>query len=183
MESPTGKVLPDASELCGDICERFQVSTVYAKDLEMLSSILKRNCKDEFQKYLREKFTVNDYNELYDVLNQIKINSFITTNIDNIFQCVIDNSSRYYLNCVSYYGATKNDGLAIEYVPLHGDIRDPNSELYFGKFELSNVGDKNAGLFSIMHSKEYDEVKWSELENVRYFYEFFKKHEDEFGDR
>lgn len=153
LESPTGKVLPDAGELCGDICERFQVSTVYAKDLEMLSSILKRNCKDEFQKYLREKFTVNDYNELYDVLNQIKINSFITTNIDNIFQCVIDNSSRYYLNCVSYYGATKNDGLAIEYVPLHGDIRDPNSELYFGKFELSNVGDKNAGLFSIMHSK------------------------------
>ena len=30
-------------------------------------------------------------------------------------------------------------------------------------------------------SKEYDIVKWSELENVRYFYEFFKMHEDEFG--
>ena len=28
--------------------------------------------------------------------------------------------------------------------------------------------------------KEYDVVTWSKLENVRYFYEFFKKHEDEF---
>ena len=41
----------------------------------------------------------------------------------------------------------------VEYVPLHGDIRDNNSELYFGKFELSNVGNKNSSLFSIMHGK------------------------------
>ena len=153
LQSPSGNILPDASELCEQICNKFNISTAYAKDLEMLSSILKRNCKDAFQKYLREQFTVTDYNELYNVLNKIKINSFITTNIDNIFQCVIDNSTRYYLNCVSYYGATKKDGLSIEYVPLHGDIRDPNSELYFGKFELSNVGNKKTGLFSIMHSK------------------------------
>ena len=49
LESPTGKVLPDASELCGDICERFQVSTVYAKDLEMLSSILKEIANMNFK--------------------------------------------------------------------------------------------------------------------------------------
>ena len=29
-------------------------------------------------------------------------------------------------------------------------------------------------------SKEYDVVKWSKLENVRYFYDFFKEHEAEF---
>lgn len=153
LESPDGKILPDASELCEEICQRFSISSTYSNDLEKLSSILKRNCKDEFQKYLRERFTVNSYNELYDVLNRINIKSFITTNIDNILQSVIDNSKKYYLNCVSYYGATKRDGQVIEYVPLHGDIRDDNSELYFGKFELSNVGNKNASLFSIMHGK------------------------------
>lgn len=153
MQSPDGKKLPDASELCGDICKHFEISPTYAKDLEKVSSILKRNCKDEFQKYLREKFTVKSYNELYDFLNQVNITSFITTNIDNIFQCVIDKSNKYYLNCVSYYGATKRDGQVIEYVPLHGDIRDATSELYFGKFELSNVGNKNAALFSVMHGK------------------------------
>lgn len=153
LVSPDGKRLPDASELCVEICQRFSISPAYSNDLERLSSILKRNCKDEFQKYLRERFTVNSYNELYDVLNLVNIKSFITTNIDNIFQSVIDNSKKYYLNCVSYYGATKKDGQVIEYIPLHGDIRDNNSELYFGKFELSNVGNRNAALFSIMHGK------------------------------
>ena len=114
---------------------------------------MKRNCKYEFQKFLRERFTVRSYNKLYDALNFVNITSYITTNIDNIFQSVIDNSTKYYLNCVSYYGATKKDGQVIEYVPLHGDIRDNNSELYFGKFELSNVGNKNSSLFSIMHGK------------------------------
>ncbi len=31
-----------------------------------------------------------------------------------------------------------------------------------------------------LDTKEYDVAKWSELENVRYFYDFFKKHEKEF---
>ena len=29
-------------------------------------------------------------------------------------------------------------------------------------------------------SKEYDITKWSDLENVRFFYDFFKKREREF---
>lgn len=75
LQSPSGNILPDASELCEQICNKFNISTAYAKDLEMLSSILKRNCKDAFQKYLREQFTVTDYNELYNVLNNITIKS------------------------------------------------------------------------------------------------------------
>ena len=31
-----------------------------------------------------------------------------------------------------------------------------------------------------LDTQDYDVCKWSELENVRYFYDFFKKHEDEF---
>mgnify|MGYP001782346785 FL=1 len=42
------------------------------------------------------------------------------------------------------------------------------------------LGTLRAKIYNI-DSKEYDIVKWSELENVRYFYEFFKMHEDEFG--
>ena len=42
------------------------------------------------------------------------------------------------------------------------------------------LGTLRAKIYNI-DSKEYDIVKWSKLENVRYFYEFFKMHEDEFG--
>ena len=114
LESPEGEKFPDASELCDEICRSFSISTAYSNDLERISSILKRNCKYEFQKFLRERFTVRSYNKLYDALNFVNITSYITTNIDNIFQSVIDNSTKYYLNCVSYYGATKKDGQVIE---------------------------------------------------------------------
>lgn len=41
------------------------------------------------------------------------------------------------------------------------------------------LGTLNAKIYNL-DTKEYDVVKWSELENVRYFYDFFKKHKEEF---
>ncbi len=41
------------------------------------------------------------------------------------------------------------------------------------------LGTLNAKIYNL-DKKEYDIEKWSELENVRYFYDFFKKHEKEF---
>lgn len=41
------------------------------------------------------------------------------------------------------------------------------------------LGTLNAKIYNI-DSKEYDITKWSDLENVRYFYNFFKKNEKEF---
>ena len=153
LPAPDGKKLPDAKDLCEEICKKFNISPLYKEDLEKISSVLKRNCNSQFQEYLRAKFTVNAYNPLYNILNEINIRSYITTNIDNLFQCIIDHSSRYYLNSVTYYGAAKNDGEAIDYIPLHGDVKDLNSELYFGKFELSRVAHNNDALFSLLYSK------------------------------
>ena len=41
------------------------------------------------------------------------------------------------------------------------------------------LGTLNAKIYDL-DSKDYREARWSELDNVRYFYDFFKKHEDEF---
>lgn len=41
------------------------------------------------------------------------------------------------------------------------------------------LGTMNAKIYDI-DSKEYDVAKWSDLENVQYFYNFFKEHENEF---
>ncbi|MBQ3544008.1 MAG: AAA family ATPase [Lachnospiraceae bacterium] len=43
------------------------------------------------------------------------------------------------------------------------------------------LGTLNAKIYNL-DTKEYDVARWSELENVRYFYEFFKKHEKEFSE-
>ena len=44
------------------------------------------------------------------------------------------------------------------------------------------LGTLSAKIYNI-DTKEYDIAKWSELENVRYFYDFFKKHEKEFEEK
>ena len=41
------------------------------------------------------------------------------------------------------------------------------------------LGTLHAKIYNL-DSKELEEVKWSELENVRYFYNFFRKHAEEF---
>jgi hypothetical protein len=115
LESPDGKILPDAKDLSDQICKDFSISAAYSNDLGKISTILKRNDKDRFQKYLREKFEVHNYNKLYDILD-----------------------------------TTKKNGQLIEFIPLHGDIKDLNSELYFGNFELCNVDATNHALFSSM---------------------------------
>ena len=84
-----GKSLPDASELCQEICDIFSIPSQYATDLEKVSNIVNLRAKQQFQDYLRGKYTVTDYNPLYDTLNLISIHSYITTNIDNIIAIVI----------------------------------------------------------------------------------------------
>lgn len=148
-----GNTLPDATELCEEICRTFSISPSYCDDLERLANIVNLRAKTQFQNYLRAKYTVTTYNKLYDTLNLVKINAFITTNIDNIIQCVMDNSTNYSLHSVVEYGANKRDASVIPFIPLHGNVKDVASHLYFGKDELANVDISNSELFDIMHAK------------------------------
>lgn len=162
LESPSGNILPKTSDLLDEICEKFSINKSYSNDIERVASVLKRNSNAEFQIYLREKYKVNDYNSLYDTINMINITNIITTNIDNLIPSIIDKSQRYYLTNVNYYGPTKKDGQSINYIPLHGDVLLPESNLVFGKFELSSIDDHNKGLFSMMHGEllKYPTLFW-----------------------
>ena len=110
LESPSGKILPKTSDLLNEICEIFSINKSYSDDIERVASVLKRNYNTEFQTYLRDKFKITEYNALYNAINVINIRNVITTNIDNLIPLVIDNSQRYYLTNVNYYGPTKKDG-------------------------------------------------------------------------
>ena len=43
------------------------------------------------------------------------------------------------------------------------------------------LGTLNAKIYNL-DANEYEVTPWYKLENVRYFYDFFKKHEKEFND-
>lgn len=156
LPNKDGSVLPDAESLCQEICERFSISTSYGNDLERVANIANMRAKQQFQAFLREKYTVSSYNELYDALNLISIHAFITTNIDNIIQCVMDKSERYSLYNIVEYGAPKRSKNTLPFIPLHGNVKDLESNLYFGKSELANVDSDNRELFSAMHAKLFE---------------------------
>lgn len=95
-----------------DICKQFDLNVSYASDLEKVSSVLKRNCKKEFQDYLRSKYIVRDYNPLYDTL-KIK-NFWFTDELEREFKRVCVNSSEDAFNSAAFkrIGYSLNMGYA-----------------------------------------------------------------------
>lgn len=148
LQSPNGEKLPTGKELCCELKKKYSLADI-PEDQEL--SYVSEFCPEqEYQEYLRERFKVKSYNPLYNVLNKINLKSYITTNIDNIVRLVMDASTSYYLKSIQEYGASMHGANELPYIPLHGDISDLNSKLFFGKFDLSVVDKRNKDLFDQM---------------------------------
>ena len=144
--------LPVAKDLCKEIDKGFELNGKFGNDLETISTYVSTIGRQRYEDFLRKKYKVTDYNKKYNLLNRINIKSIITTNIDNIVYMVMDNSNRYYLRNIMLYGIGKNQGAEIPYVPLHGDVLNNESHLYFGKFDLATVAVDNKDLFSQLNT-------------------------------
>lgn len=150
LESPNGDKLPTGEQLCGEIIEYFALPGVTPDD--GLSYVCEFCSESEYQQYLRQRFSVASYNPLYDAIMKINLKSVVTTNIDNIIRKVVDNDDNYYIQNIREYGAPTNSPNELIYIPIHGDVADVNSKLFFGKFELSDVDTVNGDLFKQMYS-------------------------------
>lgn len=140
-----GNSLPTVSELCPEICKRFGLSyETFGNDLEAICALADG---DELDDFLRQKFQVNKFNKKYLILNRINLLSYITTNIDNIVHLVVESDTKYYLKSLTYYGAIRKDQSELCYIPLHGEVMNKESKLYFGKFDLAVVDQANNDLF------------------------------------
>lgn len=64
----------------------------------------------------------------------------------------MDRSKRYSLFNVVEYGA-KRGASSLPFIPLHGNVKNLSSNLYFGKSELANVDTDNKNLFDLMYGK------------------------------
>lgn len=150
LPDENNKKLKNVKELSKTICEVFLPNNKYIDELDKLSELAVNSVgKKEFKDFLIKEYTVSSYNKLYDELNKININSFITTNIDNIVHCVIDNSNRYYLFDKTL-GAVKRNGIALEYIPLHGCVNNIEGELLFTKTQIASASSLQSSLFEAM---------------------------------
>lgn len=154
LESPSGEKLPTGTELCDELIEKFSLTDVDKED--GLSYVSEFCVESEYQNYLRERFTVKEYNRLYNAITKINLKTVVTTNIDNIIRRVVDESDNYYIQNIREYGASKNSKNELVYIPLHRDVAVSNSKLFFSKFDLSEVDEVNNDLFSQMFAKLAD---------------------------
>ena len=108
-----------------------------------------------------------------------------------------------YYELYSYFSKIDSDLLTSKRKSIssaYNDARfcsDPIKEYFYIRFKLDTANKRNAlGFFfdaSLdgykfglniynLDAREYEVTPWYKLENVRYFYDFFKKHEKEFND-
>ncbi len=127
--------LPTADALNKELQTLFKKSNNL--NLSQLSSILEKSYKNEFYKYLVERFSVKYVDPLYLSLNNLNIKSIYTTNIDNLIPQIIANGNKY-INDQTINGPT-TDQLGINYIPLHGNVDIFPHKFVFDSISLSNI--------------------------------------------
>lgn len=150
LSDENGNHLPTVEELCPEVCKKFNVPETFGNDLESISALADGRA---YQEYLRKRFKVSECNKDYYLLNRLNLKSYITTNIDNIIHLIVEETNRYYLRSITYYGGIKKQAAELCYIPLHGEVMNDEYPLYFGKFDLAVVDEANGDLFKQMHTK------------------------------
>ena len=161
LPSPSGNSLPTGDELKLELSREFGIKSD-GLSLVDVATIINSRDEGKLQKFLRKKFYVTEVNPLYNEILKTKINTFITTNIDNIMHNVIDNNREYFLHDISYYGVENSSRSKIDYIPLHGNVTNSDSHLYFSESELSTVDIPHKDLFSSMETclRKYPTIFW-----------------------
>ena len=131
-----GKILPTGKQLSEELIEHFKCPNL--QDLPKICTIIDSYASDRLKEYLISRFTVSEYNETYKVITRLNISKIFTTNIDNLIQTIFATSNKCYLNNVLKNGASFNERNAIDYIPIHGTVEEPDEKFLFNSQELAS---------------------------------------------
>lgn len=135
-----GANLPCGEDLLEEIKENFPKVSAF-NDLNKAATVLKKSIeREKFKQYLTDRFSVGEYGREYDCLTRVNVKSIFTTNIDDLVCKVWENSAstQKYINNTLSVGEA-NEGLAINYYPLHGCVRNPDKEYIFSNIDISSA--------------------------------------------
>ena len=132
-----GRPLPIGSQLCNELIDIFGVPD--GLNLAQIATILNSSHKAEFQSYLKERFTVGEFDTRYQVVERLPIRSIFTTNIDNLLHQIYKNGATSYLNDLDIRGSTFSDRNAIDLITLHGCVLNDSRDLTFDATDLASA--------------------------------------------
>lgn len=139
-----GQLLPVGAALLEELKLRFPAIQSY-KSLPRACTKILQTDKGSFYDFLNKRFTVGTVPEEYNALLDINIRNVYTTNIDDLFFKLYENTDTVlYMTDRSVRGAEYEDaGSAasrnrVNYFPLHGCVRTPG-EYVFGATEIASA--------------------------------------------
>ena len=132
-----GNHLPVGSQLHEEIVELFKLPGNLS--LPQIATILNSSRKAEFQTYLKSRFTVDEFDQRYRIIEKLPLHSIFTTNIDNLLYEIYKDGMTSYLNDLDMRGATFSGRNAVKLFTLHGCILDDSRELAFDATDLSSA--------------------------------------------
>jgi hypothetical protein len=130
-------LLPAGEPLAKDLRSAFEVDPTGTQDLSRLATIIAASRRAELRDYLTRRFSVETFDPRYKSIANIRISTIFSTNIDDLpFKIYEDNPARY-LNDLDRNGPMIRDRAAVDYVALHGSVRNPDRPYRFGAAEIA----------------------------------------------
>ena len=145
-----GQALPIGYQLSEELCSHFDVPHLVSLPLAQICAVLESTHREDLRQYLKRRFTVHSYDDLYESIVSVSARAIFTTNIDNLIYRLFDKSNTKYLNDVTVHGPILDDRKAVDYVPLHGSVVNESSSYVFTPLDI-------AGAFSL------DPDRWNYL--------------------
>ena len=146
-KNKNGSNLPLGNTLNDLIKEKFNMGKS-SLNLSPVSTILGNSRKQDFYSFLREMFTVKDFDKDYFNIDKLNPINIYTTNIDDLIYKIYEENEEKYINDVTYQGEV-SENMAINFSALHGNIRYPNDrEMIFDVSSISNAYSSNPRIWN-----------------------------------
>ncbi len=151
--------IPLGAELAQELSEKFKTPKL---DLTRVTSIIESKSKEELNDFLRRKFSIGTFNELYQSLEDLNLKSIYTTNIDNLIFKIFEYSNNYYINDTTLQGPTFRDRKGLNYYPLHGCILNKERPMVFTSLAVASSFSGSPKLWGdlIRSLEEYPTIFW-----------------------
>ncbi len=135
-----GSFLPVGNALLEELRDNFTEIKNY-KNLAKACTKVIRSDKKAFYDYLEKRFSIDNYDDLYLSLLKINIKSIYTTNIDDLWYKIYEESDTPFQLYNREKGADIDNKFRIDYFPLHGCVRT-HSDYIFGATEIASAFSK-----------------------------------------
>ena len=141
------KRLPLGDNLKDLLIKEFALEEYRTLSLSQISNIIKSSQRNDFHRFLHDKYRVTSFSPNYKYLDKLIIKNIFTLNIDNLIERIYENNdTENIIYDVSISGSIDNSG--IHFHKLHGSITYPiEKELYFTPEELSILFTKEPAWF------------------------------------